>query len=307
MTSMYVVCVQSLIRNFCSARSSGKTTSLTAWATILWILSTISTVADAYCTLYAYSWQLDFPGGPILYLDSIQGQPVPALSYATYLLTMWVADAMMLWRLVVFYTDVNALARGLILSFMSLLYIGSLGTGCFTIMLSSFNQTLYSTLSRKVAIPCFTLSVTLNVFATAFIAIRLLMYKRFTEQSLGKKQARKSPYTSIATMLIESSALYATWSLVFIVLYALSDPGQYIMIQMLRNVQVIAPLLIVYRVSKGTAWGETTSTNLNSTLTEPVYYDNQGGSVIMHRSEQQVSLESSDSSQANSECKGESV
>ena len=35
------------------------------------------------------------------------------------------------------------------------------------------------------AIPNFSLSVTLNVFATAFISIRLLLFKRMSERALG--------------------------------------------------------------------------------------------------------------------------
>ena len=50
-------------------------------------------MAAAYCTLYEYSWQLDYPGGPAAYLN--WNTPIPTLVYTTYLLTMWFADAMM--------------------------------------------------------------------------------------------------------------------------------------------------------------------------------------------------------------------
>ncbi|KAI9457569.1 hypothetical protein HD554DRAFT_2142283 [Boletus coccyginus] len=65
-------------------------------------------------------------------------------------------------------------------------------------------------------------------------------------------------------MLIESAALYATWSVVFIILYVMDNPGQYVMLLTLCNVQVICPVLIVYRVSRGLGWEETTSAKLAS-------------------------------------------
>ena len=77
-------------------------------------------------------------------------------------------------------------------------------------------------------------------------------------------------------MFIESAVLYATWSVVSIVVYAMDNPGQYVMLLTLCNVQVhlispildarrpdaesqvICPVLIVYRISKGLSWDHTT-------------------------------------------------
>jgi hypothetical protein len=39
-------------------------------------------------------------------------------------------------------------------------------------------------------------------------------------------------------MLIESAALYATWSIVCIIVYVMDNPGQYVMVTTLCNVQV---------------------------------------------------------------------
>ena len=99
-------------------------------------------------------------------------------------------------------------------------------------------------------------------------------------------------------MLIESSALYATWSLAFIIVYAAGNPGQYVLLMTLCNVQVhfyflpcttddlgsealnqqvIAPTLIVYRVSKGVAW-ERRTTNTILTSTQMLFSEGRGGS-----------------------------
>lgn len=95
MTALYVVCTYSLVQSLRSTQPRGKTILLAVWITVLWILSSLSTIANAYCSIYAYSWKMDYPGEPIIYLAGIWNQPVPALAYTTYLLTMWFADAMM--------------------------------------------------------------------------------------------------------------------------------------------------------------------------------------------------------------------
>ncbi|KAF8550424.1 hypothetical protein OG21DRAFT_1514049 [Imleria badia] len=267
MTSLYVVCMYSLMRNFhSSGDASRKTVLLTGWITTMWILSSISTIANAYCDIYAFSWEINYPGGPATYLASEWNQPVPSLGGWTYSLTMWFADGLALWRLAIFYHGVHPIARGLVVSFASLLYIGMVGTCCFTLALTSANQTLYSKLAMKAAIPALALSMALSVFVTALISIRLLLFKRWMRKTFGHAEARASRYTSIAAMLIESAALYALWSLVFIIVYVLDNPGQYVMLLTLCNVQVICPVLIVYRVSRRLGWEKTTSTKFMSRI-----------------------------------------
>lgn len=207
---------------------------------------------------------MDYPGGPIAYLADEWNHPMPALAYWTYLMTMWFADALMLWRVTVLYDGVQRLVRLSVVFVMLTIYIGAVASGCFSLAILSTNQTFFSKYSQRVGIPCFTLSVTLNVFATALISIRLLSFKWRTEKYLGCRET--SPYTSVAAMLIESSTLYAIWSVVFIILYAINNPGMDIMLMTLCNVQVIAPLLITFRVSKGLAWERNTSTMTSTQL-----------------------------------------
>ena len=97
----------------------------------------------------------------------------------------------------------------------------------------------------------------------------------------GHKETEALPCTSIVAMVIESAALYATWLVVSIVVYAMDNPGQSVMLTTLCSVQVhlisptldarrsdaesqvICPVLIVYRVSNGLGW-ETRPTKLTS-------------------------------------------
>ena len=47
-------------------------------------------------------------------------------------------------------------------------------------------------------------------------------------------------------MLIESSALYAVWSIVFIIVYSVGSPAQILLLTTLGNIQVLCyPLLCI--------------------------------------------------------------
>lgn len=95
MTAFYSVCMYGLIRNLRLAKATRKTALLAAWITVLWIFSTLSTLANAIGTIYAYSWQMNYPGGPASYILDTWNKPLPILTVTAFILTMWFADGMM--------------------------------------------------------------------------------------------------------------------------------------------------------------------------------------------------------------------
>lgn len=95
MTAFYSVCICGLVRNLRSANATRKIALLAIWITVLWFSATLSTLGNAICSIYAYSWQMAYPGGPAAYLAGIWNMPLPAMTVATYILTMWFGDAMM--------------------------------------------------------------------------------------------------------------------------------------------------------------------------------------------------------------------
>ncbi|KAF9002064.1 hypothetical protein BDQ17DRAFT_1357376, partial [Cyathus striatus] len=66
-------------------------------------------------------------------------------------------------------------------------------------------------------------------------------------------------------MLVESSALYTIWAIIFLGLYIVNHPVQYIFLASLAEVQVCScSLLIIFRVSRGKAWGTSTEQTLTA-------------------------------------------
>ncbi|KAI6132252.1 hypothetical protein EDD16DRAFT_1535631, partial [Pisolithus croceorrhizus] len=87
-----------------------------------------STLANAYCALYAYSWQMDYPGGPVTYLADEWNRPMSALAYWTYFIMMWFADALMLCRVTIFCHGVQRLANLSVRTVMFVIYIGAVAS-----------------------------------------------------------------------------------------------------------------------------------------------------------------------------------
>lgn len=129
-------------------------------------------------------------------------------------------------------------------------------------------------LNLNISIAYTSISVALNVLLTLTIVARLLLHSGQVRAVTGSTAGGSRLYVTIATMLIESSALYAANSLLLIGLWAAGNGAQYIFLHTLDEIQVcafprlqsssgfsksmtgrkvIAPLLIVKRVANNSA------------------------------------------------------
>ncbi|KAH8109257.1 hypothetical protein DFH11DRAFT_1628312, partial [Phellopilus nigrolimitatus] len=119
---------------------------------------------------------------------------------------------------------------------------------------------LWSKVSVNFGVPYFSLSMALNILVTLLIATRLLLYRRKLHRTLGPEQVAAVPYVTIAAMIVESSMLYAVFSLFFIGPYGANSQISHIFLPVLSQVQIIAPMLIIFRVAKRRAWDRRTAT-----------------------------------------------
>ncbi|KAK1220883.1 hypothetical protein PQX77_016317 [Marasmius sp. AFHP31] len=65
-------------------------------------------------------------------------------------------------------------------------------------------------------------------------------------------------------MLVESYALVAVWTILFLGLYIAKHPVQYIFLAPLIEIQIISPLFILFRVCQGTAWNSNTEAHIST-------------------------------------------
>ena len=89
-------------------------------------------------------------------------------------------------------------------------------------------------------IPYFSISVSLNVTLTLMIVVRLVLHGRNVRAATGSWTGIGGLYKTIATMLIESCALFAVSSLFAIGLLAAKSEVAYLAIPILTEIQVRA-------------------------------------------------------------------
>ena len=125
------------------------------------------------------------------------------------------------------------------MAFPCLMYLASIGTcsslqqanittltnnaDVATAIMYIYQQTATSTLGEVFGISYFSISLSLNVILTLMIVIRLVLHRRNLRKVLGTSDGTSGLYTAIATMLIESYALYAIAFLLYIVPWALGS------------------------------------------------------------------------------------
>ena len=91
--------------------------------------------------------------------------------------------------------------------------------------------------SANVGIPYFSISLSLNVLLTLMIAVRLILHSRSTQVAMGAPAGVSGLYKNVISMLIESCALYAVNSLLFIIPWAAGGNWVAVVLPLLGEIQ----------------------------------------------------------------------
>ncbi|KAF9480756.1 hypothetical protein BDN70DRAFT_804686 [Pholiota conissans] len=260
--TLYLICFYFLKSQTESKHDRRRAIILLSYISVMFAMGTIYVGTTTQATMVSYVYHSNFPGGPSFYNNVVLfSAPIGILNTISYVIANWMADGLLLWRLYVMFQG-SPLRFGAI-AFPGLVYLGSLAMGFMFIIQNSLpNGSLWADGEIQFALPYFVLSVSMSIIATSIMILRMLLFKRKLQSILGKSHT--SPYTSVSAILVESCALYATFSIIFIVLFAINHPIQYVFLSALANVQIIATLLIIFRVSQNKAW---TKQATDSTLT----------------------------------------
>ncbi|KAL5492820.1 hypothetical protein ACEPAI_4268 [Sanghuangporus weigelae] len=229
---------------------------LIAFTTILFVLATVFVSMDTHSLQLGFIDNREYPGGPIAYTLSKYSDVITVFPNACFIITAWLADGFLLYRcILVFRFELYILALPV------LMYLGSIAMGVLLLFQTSQpSANLWTKVSINFGIPYFSLSMSLNVVVTILIATRLLLYRRKLLQELGPQQVSVIPYVSIAAMIVESSMFYAVFSLLFLGPYGAKSHISNIFLPIVSQVQVIAPMLITFRVATRRAWDRSTAT-----------------------------------------------
>ncbi|KAF8121143.1 hypothetical protein EV363DRAFT_956056 [Boletus edulis] len=226
-----------------------KTLFYLIYTTVLFVLATVYTAGNSQSAIVAYVDNRLYPGGPYqYYIMYMAGQSVMVMTDVTALIILWMTDALILCRFIAFYYNLPY-ARWVIPAPCAM-YVGVIALSTLVLQAEAGLGRIFF-LSKNMLLAYYALSFSLNILTTVLIAARLYWHKVRLERVFGPME---SPYMSIATILIESAALYGAWSLAFLILCVLQSPGQTIILATISHIQVIAPLLIILWIARGNAW-----------------------------------------------------
>ncbi|KAK0466160.1 uncharacterized protein EV420DRAFT_1510226 [Desarmillaria tabescens] len=235
--SMVLQCYQGLF----ALRRQEKQWWMWIYVSAVLVLATIGIAGNQRFIQMTYIDYRDYPGGPNAFTLSFYATTSNLMSFIASLYRFFIIYDRNLWAVIA----------------LAIVYLGDIGSGLgLAISIARSQDSFWATTSVRLGIAFWSISAGLNIIFTCLIASRLLLLRRRADAVLGPSHG--SHYTSVVTIMVESAALYSLWALVFLITYARNDPVQNILLPPLGQIEGIAPLLIILRVTRGRAWNSTT-------------------------------------------------
>jgi len=230
---------------------------LIAYMTLLLAVETMLMIVQARTVELMYISNRNYPGGPWSYFLATQNEAINVIFYASTFSLTFLADLLVLWRCWVIWMASGRLAAYLVTLFPALVLLASFVLGTiWTLQSSQPGLSLYSDVPLAFGTAYYIISLSFNILITILITIRLLMYRRTVLATLPPEHAKH--YVSLATIIVESAALYSVFALMFIVTYAIENPLNQVFLAFAGAAQQIAGYLIIYRLAEGSAWSRGT-------------------------------------------------
>lgn len=277
---LFFQCMGSLFSTVYRTRE-GIRWGLVAYTSTMFSFVTIFTAMNLDIQSVSYIDNRAFPGtdqippGPLGYQYLVYSKAISIVPNLMFLLNNWLADSLLLYRCYVIYAR-----RPWVIAFPCIAYLASVAMGImFIYQTSQPNSSLWTTIAINFGLPYFSISLGLNILLTLMIVTRLIMHSRNIRKALGAPAGAGGLYKTIITVLVESSALYAVNSLLFVAPWGASSHVADIFLPILAETQVIAPFLIIRRVANQSALTSNTLVSGNARFRSQSKSSSVGGTL----------------------------
>ncbi|PPR08200.1 hypothetical protein CVT24_001387 [Panaeolus cyanescens] len=285
--TLYFMCMNVLIEKYREGTHRKRSLISGAYITVMFAAGTFYCAVNARESQLAYVDDRNFPGGPVPYDHYTFSTPFNVAGVVSFFLTAWMNDALLIWRLSVLYSGHRFSV--LIIGFALITYLGTFAMGMVALIETVLpDRSFWSAISVKFVMAYYALTVAYTVLITALMVLRILLARHAFIKVTGSK-GHGAQYLSIATMIIESSALYSVWGLIFLGLYIANNPIQDVFLATLSEVQIIAPMLIIYRVSTGKAWNSDTTNMLTKSGQHKAQEKSHMTAIVFRHTNQEAS------------------
>ncbi|KAG1737621.1 hypothetical protein EDB19DRAFT_1909602 [Suillus lakei] len=254
------MCCRSLLPRIRShATGYRKNIFFLCYVTFFFVLGTMYMAFTMEETQRSFIYNRLYPGGPSAFAKTHFSPPLGI----ALLLANWGADILMIWRCVVVYRDTRLHYVIMVIGCILLTTSVVIGTIWFVIM-SSPTKATDGWMSIRFLFPYTCVALTINIFISLLTVLRLLYHRHQMSKILGPGHG--AIYASFAVIIIESASIYSICSLLYLIPFAVQNPLSDAFLQIIGEGQIVASLLIIYRVVEDKAWGKRVSTLDNSAL-----------------------------------------
>ncbi|KAF8841428.1 hypothetical protein BDN67DRAFT_967187 [Paxillus ammoniavirescens] len=222
---------------------------LLGYVWITFILATFGFAGNAKYTEMIWIDLRDAPGGPTALIRDELNYWINMMALSCYYVMEWCMQALLLHRCFIIWNW-----RKLIVMPMTTLFLAMVATSIVIIAQSS--GAVFYNINTQLAY--LSIEVGMTVIYTVLVTGRLLVLRQRMKQVLEREHFRT--YETVATMVIESAAMYSVLGVIFIVAFAIGSNVSNLVFLSISHVQGIAQLLIIIRVAQGRAFREDSTT-----------------------------------------------
>ncbi|KAF8587765.1 hypothetical protein K439DRAFT_1337087 [Ramaria rubella] len=241
-----VQCTYALMNKSQYAGGSLKTETRSRWLLLLYIFVTFTLATVGFAGNAKYSQMIwidlrDSPGGPEELIINELGFWENRMALTSYYIMSWIMDVLLIHRCFIIWNW-----HVLVVIFMSMLLLANVVMAILTLVASS-KGAVFTNINFQLAY--LAISISTNFIYTILVAGRLLALRKQIRAALGEEHSKI--YISVASMVVESSALYSAFGVLYVVTFALHNNVENLVF--LWIIHGIAQLLIILRVAQGRA------------------------------------------------------
>ncbi|TFK32556.1 hypothetical protein BDQ12DRAFT_772932 [Crucibulum laeve] len=178
---------------------------------------------------------------------------------------VWILDLLLLYRCIVIW---NYMPWVVIL--MSSIYLSIISLSIAVMVFAGKSAVFFN---LKLQIGFLAMSCAYNFLFTILVSTQLLIARKRMKDAFGDEDT--STYTSITTTLIESTAIYVVFELIFLFAFAFHSNIQNLILLENALIQAISQLLIILRVAQGREYVHTSvamSSTTDATRSNPIVF-----------------------------------
>jgi len=216
---------------------------LTAYIIVLTAGTTIFTATNWRFAELMWINYRGFPGGPAAFFEEEFSFWLNTLSNAAYIFNNFLVDGLLLWRCSVFWNY-----NWLVMLLPILWFLATTVLSVLTTVQSAQPGIGFFANTIQFAVPYWSLAVAFNIVITLMIVGRLLWMRAKINRAL---KHNSKIHASVASMMIESAALYSGIGIIFIAGFAREANFSNTLLPFLGEVMSISLLLIILRVASG--------------------------------------------------------